>query len=157
MKLRVLSVPLIFFGLLRLSVPAYSATCTIANADVAFGTYDPLSGQPRDTNGSVRVTCTGSPGEKINYVLMLVSPGGKRTISNASNRQSVLEFNLYLDIARTQVWGDGTNGTSVISDSLVLDGSSTTPTYTIYGRISGGQKRASAGAYQENFAISLAY
>jgi spore coat protein U-like protein len=157
MKLRLLIILLTFLSLLGLKVPAYAATCTIPSADVAFGTYDPLAGQPRDTNGSLQVTCTGSPGESVKYVLMLVSPGGKRTISNTGNKQGALQFNLYLDVARTQIWGDGTNGTNVISDSLVLNGSSATHTHTIYGRIMGGQNRATVGAYRETFMISLAY
>ena len=157
MKPNILSAALLSLSLLGFGARAHSATCAVATSAVAFGAYDPQSNKPRDTNSAVQVTCSGSPGEKVGYVLALVSPDGERELDNMSKSPGTLQFNLYLDIARTQVWGDGTNGTAVIRDSVVLTSSTNRRDYTIYGRISGGQRRATAGHYQKNFLTSLTY
>ena len=55
-----------------------------------------------------------------------------------SNGASQLQYNLYLNAGRSVTWGDGTNGTSTIQDSLTIVSGSINKIYTIYGRIFGG-------------------
>lgn len=50
---------------------------------------------------------------------------------------NTLQYNLYLDAARTQVWGDGSGGTQFASTGILI--SLGTYTYTVYGAIPAGQ------------------
>lgn len=68
-----------------------------------------------------------------------------------------LNYNLYADGAHTLIWGDGTGGTSTVSDSYTLPASSSTRDYTVYGRISGAQSSAVAGNYLDTVLITVTY
>jgi spore coat protein U-like protein len=79
-----------------------------------------------------------------------------------SNRQlrsgaSLLRYNLYSDSARTQVWGDGSDGSTTVSDSLPLTTSSAIRSYTIYGRIPNGQQMAEVGSYFDTITVIVTY
>lgn len=63
-------------------------------------------------------------------------------------------YNLYLDAANTQVWGDGTRGSQTYTVNLPL--ADTEVTVPVYGRIFGDQ-RASAGNYHDNVAVIVTY
>jgi spore coat protein U-like protein len=68
---------------------------------------------------------------------------------------SLLRYNLYADNARTQVWGDGSDGST--GDSLPLTTSSAFRSYTIYGRIPNGQPLATVGLYQDSISVQVTY
>jgi spore coat protein U-like protein len=53
-----------------------------------------------------------------------------------------LQYNLYLDAARTAIWGDGTGGTQSYTTASPPSG---TQVVTIYGRIVAGQDVAAGG------------
>jgi spore coat protein U-like protein len=68
---------------------------------------------------------------------------------------SHLNYNLYLDSAYTQIWGDGTGGTVTKSDNIGgLLGSSIS--YTVYGRLPGGQN-VPAGVYSDTVFVTVIY
>jgi spore coat protein U-like protein len=140
------------------AIPASSTVvCSVSSTGTAFGVYDTLSSSNRDVVGIISVTCTGNIGDPVNYVIAL-SPGGgsfgSRTMQAGSPQ---LSYNLYSDGAHTAVWGDGTGGTSMVSDNYSLPASSSTRQYTIYGRIPGGQSGAVAGSYADTVVITLTY
>lgn len=123
-------------------------TCTISVTGVAFGAYDVFSGSAVLSTGSVTLQC----GPAARNIMVSLSPGqggsySPRTLANAGE---ALSYNLYLDAARTMVWGDGTGGTQQYTDptpagSLVL---------TIYGAIPPLQD-VSAGTYTDNIVASV--
>ncbi len=135
------------------SIPAFAATCNVSTSGVAFGAYDTLGGQPGDSSGNITVSCTGGVGENVNLTLS--------TATNTRNLQGprrALVYQLYVDASRTQVWGDGTAGTSTITDSFTIGSTHTvTQNYYVYGRISGGQHAAEAGSYSDTLLINLNY
>ncbi len=133
------------------SVPALAASCTVSTGGVAFGAYDTLGVQPGDTSGNITVSCTGTAGELVNLTLS--------TATNTRNlqgpRRSLL-YQLYVDSSRTQIWGDGTSGTSTISGSITVGSNGTvTQSYYVYGRIAGGQSAAEAGSYSDTLLVYL--
>src|SRR5256885_10866024 len=109
-----------------------TAVCSVSSTGTAFGVFDTLSGSDKDVIGTISVTCTGNIGDAVNYVIAL-SPGGDSFASRtmqASGPQ--LTYNLYSDGAHTSEWGDGTGGTSTVSDSYSLPASSSTRQYTVH-------------------------
>src|SRR5258708_11531563 len=131
--------------------------CSVSSTGPAFGVFDTLSGGNKDVVGTISVTCTGNIGDAVNYVIAL-SPGGGSFASRTMQAGAPqLNYNLYSDGAHTSVWGDGTGGTSTVSDSYSLPASSSTRQYTVFGRIPGSQSSAVAGSYTDNMLITLPY
>jgi spore coat protein U-like protein len=128
------------------TVRAEAATCSITTTPVAFGTYDVFSSVPTDTTGLVSFSCDGSA---VNIVITLNKGGGSG--ANFSRRRltgpsDALDYNLYLDAARSTVWGDGTGSTSTYTNASPPNNRAIN--VTIYGRISAGQD-VSAGTYAD--------
>lgn len=140
------------------SLATAAVTCDIWVAGVAFGNYDSIGNQDRDTVGTISVTCSGNIGETASYTIRLSAGNGSYSSRTMNGGVSSIVYNLYKDIARTQVWGDGTSGTFLVTDSHVLD--STLPVtrhYTVYGRIPSGQHQSVAGSYSDNLLVTLEY
>jgi spore coat protein U-like protein len=153
---------LLSFGSLMLAVlvpvgAARAESCTVSATSVAFGTYDPLAGAALDTTGTVSVTCTSAIPPRVDYDILL-NPGqsasyGPRAMTNGTSQ---LNYNLYTDPTRTQVWGDGSGATSVISAryNVTRPGSTETRDYTVYGRAFAGQN-VTTGVYLDNITVTV--
>jgi len=132
--------------------------CSVSATAVNFGTYNPLSGSAAQSTGTVTVNCqvllvglfvswtvTLSTGSSGNYVA--------RHLQSGANS---LSYNLYTNAARTSVWGDGTNGTSVVSANPFLIVGSNTVNYTVYGGIPAAQDPP-AGNYTDTLTVTMTY
>ena len=125
------------------------AACTITTTSVAFGSYDVFSATPVDSTGTVSFQCF------INFnVTVALSRGASTTFTPRTMKKGseALSYNLYQDAARTAIWGDGTGGTTVYSNTFppILQ----TVTLTIYGRIPPGQD-ISAGTYTDTIIATV--
>lgn len=143
----------------NLSVTAtVSATCAVTTSPVAFGVYDPNAGSPTDATGTVSVTCV----QGTTYTIALdaganaSTPGDAGTRRMLANASDHLPYTLYLDAARTTVWGDGANGTSLNPAAGSFTGDGSAQAYTVYGRIAAGQYVA-AGAYADAVVATVTY
>jgi spore coat protein U-like protein len=143
----------ILFGAISASA---SVTCTVSTSGVSFGNYDSTAAANKDSIGYVDVSCSGAPGDVVNYSISL-SLSGTPSNRKLSAGASTLTYNIYTDSTRTLAWGDGTNGTTLITDNYTMVGSSTTRTYTVYGRIFGAQNQATIGSYSEASVVTLTY
>ena len=123
---KLLSLLVCFFVLA--SLPARSDTyCNVNTPALAFGAYDPLGSGSRDTIGTITVTCTGNTGDAVSYSLALDTTGlqgGYRTMMSAGQQ---LNYLVCADNGYTQVWGDGSGGSIVVSDSYRLTAHSNSP------------------------------
>lgn len=139
------------------SAPAFAtAVCSVSSTGTAFGTYDTLSGSSKDVVGMVSVTCTGSIGDAVSYTISLSPGNGSFVARNMQSGGAQLQYNLYSDGARQIIWGDGTGGTSVISDNYSLPAATSTRNYMVYGDIP-IQTGPPAGAYLDTVVITLTY
>ena len=139
------------------SAPAFAtAVCSVSSLGTAFGTYDTLSGSNKDVVGSISVTCTGSIGEAVSYTIALSPGNGNFVARNMQAGSAQLQYNLYSDGARQIIWGDGTGGTSVMSDNYSLPAATSTRDYMVYGDIP-IQTGPPAGAYLDTVVITLMY
>jgi spore coat protein U-like protein len=157
---------LVLLGALFLGTQTAQAAvdCTVTASGVAFGVYDPSLGTPDDSTGSVVVTCvyTGPGGvDTANYtVTFSTGTGGSYAPRKLTAGASRLDYNLFLDAARTQVWGNASSGTTIITGSLRVgpgNGNGTrTATHVVYGRIPQLQD-ADTGNYTDSILVTLTF
>lgn len=141
----------LFCGLLLgWSVPA-AAQCSATTLGVAFGTYEPFSGSAVDSTGSIEVSCLVSLGYTVS---LSTGSGGSYNPRALSSGGNTLNYNLFLDSARSTIWGDGSSGTSVASGeiSVLLFPVS----HTVYGRIPGGQNPV-VGSYADTITVTVTF
>lgn len=131
-----------------LAVPAFDAeaarTCRLRIRAVAFGVYPPATPSPLDSAGRVRVICRGRPnqGQASFYVLRIDGgSSGNPASRNMLAGGSPLFYNLFKDAARTDIWGDGTAGTTPVIQNLPSSGRFTM-NHPVYGRASASQDPA---------------
>lgn len=131
--------------------------CSVATVPVAFGAYSPLSGTARESVGSVGVSCSDVASATVGYSISL-SPGtGTYTSRVLTSGAHSLGYNLFVDSARTLVWGDGTGGSSSVGDSYTLAVSPTLRSYPVYGRIPAGQSHARVGSYGDSVTVTVSF
>jgi spore coat protein U-like protein len=140
-----------------------AADCTVATVGVAFGTYDPASATPDDVAGSVTVVCTHVSGgaSRLAYTVALStgSSGGyaPRQLSAGSLR---LNYNLFTNLARSQVWGNGLGGTGVGSGTFTVGPGTGNGrrevVHPVYGRIP-AQQDALPGNYADAIVVTLTF
>lgn len=141
---------------------AYS--CSVAVVGVSFGPYDPLVATPDDSAGRIDVTCVNVPGTGLDTVAygVTLSPGmsgtyAPRHLTAGSIR---LDYNLYRDSGRSQVWGDGSGGSVPVSGSMKVGpgagNSSRTNRHDVFGRIPARQDVA-AGTYGDTIVVTVTF
>jgi spore coat protein U-like protein len=140
-----------------------AGTCSVAASSMAFGEYQPLNfagklaSGDRAADAAISVTCTA------------IAVGGSYTIALGPSAQGNsivprylghsaggpgMAFNVYLDGAYSTVWGDGFTG-AVITGSIPAGDS--TQTYTVFGKVPGGQSTLKAGSYSGLLTLTIVY
>ena len=139
------------FVLTMLAPTRVEAACSITTTGVSFGTYDVYDASPVDSIGSVRYQCSGSTGT-FTISLGTGSSGTfqSRTMVSGADK---LNYNLYLDAARTSTWGDATAATSWFMES---NATGKPVTLTVFGRIPPGQDVA-AGIYTDTIIVTIQF
>jgi spore coat protein U-like protein len=69
---------------------------------------------------------------------------------------NMLNYNIYTNPARTTVWGDGTGGTAIRTDSYAMGAGVIARNYDVYFRIPASQSVA-AGAYADTINVTLMF
>jgi spore coat protein U-like protein len=137
---------------------ALGLSCNVSATGVAFGNYNPTNGSPTDATGNVHVFCTVllvSVGAQTNISLNKGGSGSfaPRKMSSGANQ---LNYNLYKEASHVTVWGDGTGGTGIFTDSVLIAVLGTSIDHTIYGRIPAGQYVA-AGSYTDTITVTVEF
>ena len=138
--------------------------CSVAAVGVNFGAYDPLLATPDDSSGRVSVTCSNVPNtgaNTVNYTVALSQgTAGNFAPRRLASGAARLDYNLFRDAGRTQVWGNGTSGSFLISGTMRVgpgQGNGTrTNTHDIFGRIPAQQDTAT-GAYADTIVVTLTF
>ncbi len=133
--------------------PVRAATCGFLEVEpVAFGAYSPFSGASATATGYVTYIC--SLVNILDRVTLDLSTGSSgqytpwRTMLTGSHP---LNYNLYLDAARTQLWGNGAGGTFHFGPAILP----ILPTrVNIYGYIPPSQN-AWAGNYADTIVVTM--
>jgi spore coat protein U-like protein len=144
---------MVLFLFSMVSNTAYAINCTFqAKSNVAFGSYNVFNAASDDSVGGVTYRCSGVTGSQ--RVTIDLSKGNSNDYNNRYmlNGVNKLFYNLYIDSARTQIWGDGVNSTRYYGP-LKLANNTSVP-LTIYGRIP-AQQDASVGTYSDTIIVTM--
>lgn len=118
-------IALLAFAALTLSAPRADAllcvaivgcSCNVVASDVDFGDVNPLVGTD-SAIGTISVDCTGVA-DVAPSVSTRITAGQWGTFATRKMRSSagdLLNYNLYTTSQATNIWGDGTGGTSTVS------------------------------------------
>jgi spore coat protein U-like protein len=110
------------------------AECFITTAGVAFGAYDVFATAPNDSTGTITYLCNSRANVTIELTRGSAPTFGTRRMRNGTEQ---LFFNLFVDAARTRIWGNGTGGTGVYRrNNVPLNQNISVP---VFGRIPAGQ------------------
>ncbi|HKB80479.1 MAG TPA: spore coat U domain-containing protein [Thermoanaerobaculia bacterium] len=130
-----------------------AAVCTITTAPVAFGAYDPVSANASTdltATGSVTVACTKGASATVDLGVGGNLSAGTRRMSSGSD---FLNYALYKDGARTQVWGSALTG----GTTLTYNAASKAPTaLTVYGTVPQAQD-VTVGSYSDVVVATINY
>jgi spore coat protein U-like protein len=129
-----------------------NSSCNVSATTLNFGTYDPTSATAINGTSTLSVFCTA--GTPYTAALNVGSGGGSfvtRTIANGGN---LLNYNLFRDAARSQVWGDGSGSTFTVSGTG--SGLLTANNLTVYGEIPIAQD-GPPGTYTSTITVTVAY
>lgn len=135
--------------------------CTVTTPGVAFGNYDASLPGPTDVSGNLTVTCTRvflDPWN-VGYTLALSrGSSGSYAPRQMASGASRLNYNLYRDAARSQVWGDGTTSTGPVSATMNFNlfQFSKSANHTAYGRVPAGQS-ANPGNYSDSIVVTITF
>lgn len=130
-----------------------SAVCSISTSPVAFGAYDPVSANASTdltASGTVTVACTKGASATIDLGNGGNLSAGSRRMSSGSD---FLNYSLYKDAARTQVWGSGLAG----GTTLTYNSASKAATgITVYGTVPQAQD-VTVGSYSDVVLATINY
>ena len=130
------------------------AACTASGTSLNFGgSIDPLATSgPKDASSTLNVVCTSTTPYTVSLNAGTNAGGtsnfGNRTMKSGGN---ALPYQLYLDAARSQIWGDG-NASSIHSGV----GTGNAQTLTIYGRLPSLQNIV-PGSYTDTVTLTISY
>lgn len=122
------------------------SACSINATDLLFGNY---SGATIDQTNTVTVQCTNGTNWDIALDFGLHAAGTQRNMDNGGN---ALMYQIYSDAGRTQIWADGTGGTSTVNGT----GGGTAQAQLGYGRLPSGQF-APAGNYTDTIQATVTF
>jgi spore coat protein U-like protein len=134
-------------------------TCSFSSTPgMAFGAYDDASAVATDSSSSVVVRCIRILGTNNANVVLQLGPSASsgtvatRQMASGANR---MNYNLYRDAGRSQVWGQ-TSGTDTVTINTgnIGNGQSTDVTFTIFGRVPALQNVA-PGAYSDSVQMTV--
>ncbi len=132
---------------------ASSCSITILPA-LGFPNYDVFVAAPTVTSGIARIRCTGS-GSLPSFTVGIGQSATSKSISGRQMAQTGagtgrLNYNIYKDGGYSNLWGDGTAGTT----PLVVTTAGATTQVAIYGKIDPGQD-APVGNYTDTVIMSV--
>ncbi len=141
----------LLLGLLPITGRAQVCTSTASNLNFGLIAGNPTTTQ--DTTGTITTTCSGAVGQTVRVCLGI--PEGSGGISLTDRRMlsggNFLQYQIYTDAARTQIWGVRNGSLPPFTlDIPIVNPTGNVGTATMYGRIFAGQTKP-AGTYQSAF------
>lgn len=137
----------------------FGLTCTASATAVTFGTYSPLAPTPLKSTGTVTVSCSAIfPGTAPVTVQLGPGASGSFAARHLVSGAGVLGYNLYLDAAASQIWGDGTGGSLTGSLNVAITNffGAGKSSATIYGLMPALQDVA-PGSYSDTITVTINY
>jgi spore coat protein U-like protein len=141
-------------ALMLISGTAQAVNCRSTITPLDFGIYDPGLATPLDVTGNLDLRCAGNAGSFM--VTISTGANGSVSLRQLASGPYRMQYNLFIDPARSLIWGDGTGGTSVITGSKPANGPPVFFSYPIYARIFPRQN-VSPGLYADSLLVTVIF
>ena len=128
--------------------------CTASASGVAFGIYDPLSPTALASTATVSVSCSLVATASDITIDLRTGASGSYASRSLLNGPSSLSYNLYQDSAHTQIWGNGTGGSTEFAGKVTPGKPSVSA--TVYGLLPASQDVA-PGSYTDTITVTVNY
>jgi len=142
----------ILFAVNAFAAPPVGVCTVTPLGSINFGSYDVFSTIPLDSTGTIQILCDRTQPNVVISIGPSPNSGGfnpRKMIRTGST--DLLAYNLYTDAGRTLTWGDGTGGTSTVTQKVFKN---TPLNVTIFGRIPASQN-AYVGSYGETVTVTI--
>ncbi len=147
---------------LQASALCLGCTCAVTATGVAFGSYNPFSFSDVSAASNVHLSCTGILAIGVVDYDIFLNEGvwsagfpAPRQMDSGGNR---LSYNLYTGSDHGTIWGDGTGGTAIVSDSITIPPlGSNSVDHTVYGLIPARQTSTAVGSYSDTVTVTVNY
>lgn len=141
-------------ALMLISGTAQAVNCQLTISPLDYGIYSPGDTVSLDVTGNLDLRCAGNAGS----FMVTISPGANGGFSprQMASGPYLMQYNLYSDPARSQIWGDGTGDTSVVTGSKPANGPPVSFSFPIYGRIFPRQN-VSPGLYADSLLVTVIF
>jgi spore coat protein U-like protein len=126
------------------------ANCAIDSASTLnFGSQGILSANV-DQTSTIQVTCTNTTPYTIG---LSAGTGAGATVGTRkmTGGGNTIDYSLYRDVGRTQVWG-----TTIGTDTVAATGSGAAQTHTVYGRVP-PQGTPAPATYSDTITVTVTY
>ena len=146
---------LLVAGLLLSPAVAQAINCQVTVSPLVFGLYMPGQSSPLDAVAEISVRCMARPG---NYAVT-IGPGfsGNQLMRTLlAGPGDALNYNLYRDAGRTQIWGSGVLPTFTVTGSRLRVGRPTVTTHSLYGRVFSDQF-PNPGTYSDSLLVTVLF
>jgi spore coat protein U-like protein len=145
---------LLFLSMLFNAADGFAFNCGVSTTPVNFINYDVFSLSPAYSTGVVVVSCN-SPDQHPLPVTISINSGGSGTFNPRQMRAATgtdrLNYYLFTNASRTVIWGDGTGGTSTVTNMVTRN----VPwNATIFG-ILPQRQNISAGNYSDTLLVTV--
>ncbi len=130
----------------------YAQICNITNiSPINFGNYDVANITPTDGLGYLTISCDKNTDVIIQLDRGLYANTFSTRFMKHSYLNDMLAYNIFTDISRTTIWGDGSGGSRTVTLKVKKNRPETT---TLYGRIFASQN-VSIGNYSDTITITV--
>jgi spore coat protein U-like protein len=126
------------------------ANCAIDSAGMLdFGSQGLLTANV-DATSTIQVTCTNTTAYNIG---LSAGTGAGATVATRkmTSGGNTINYSLYRDVGRTQVWG-----TTINTDTVAATGNGAGQTHTVYGRVP-PQTTPAAATYTDTITVTVTY
>ena len=139
--------------MLLFPLPAWAACSFSITSAIVFGNYDIFNNAPLDTVGTLVYRC----GQTDQNITIALDTGGASSFANRRmlKGSEPLHYNIYLDAARTIIWGDGSGGSKAYFIKNPQPNNADI-TIQVYGRIPAGQS-VSAGTFSNELTVTMIF
>ena len=125
-------------------------SCTVVATPMAFGALTDVGSANVNSTATLTLVCTPNADYDIAMGDGANANSGQRRLKHTTNPE-FLNYNLYIDAARSQPWGNtvGTTkpGTAPLGTSI----------HTVYGQIPAGVAGVTAGAYSDTVTVTVTF
>ena len=147
---------LMFLAMIFCAVNSHAFNCRVSTTPVSFLNYDVFSNSPAYSTGTVAVDCN-NPDHHPLPVTIAINRGGSGSFNPRQMRRAAggdrLNYYLFTDASRAVIWGDGTGGTSTVTNTVTRNSPWNA---TVYGMLPARQN-VRVGSYSDRLLVTVTW